>query len=95
MYSCILLSLLFPGHFIFRFRVDFAFLSRSAVKLAALLLLCFISVLYLSFLRAAGILVFNDSFCFPFLSVLHETSGTRIFLKCIIAEKKKNETMNR
>lgn len=64
--------------FYFWFRVDYVVIFRSVVKLAALLLLCLKKCMYLSFSRAAGILVSNDSFV-SILLVLHETSGTLIF----------------
>lgn len=97
MYSCILLSLLFPGHFYFGLGLIIFFsFFRSVVKP---LFYCSASYVFVFIiLRAAGISVFNDS-CFVsiffFLLVLHETSGTRIFFLNVLWLKKKNEKMNR
>lgn len=57
MYSCILLSLLFPGHFYFGLGLIIFFFFRSVVK--PLLLYCSASYVFVFIiLRAAGISVF-------------------------------------
>lgn len=93
MYSCILLSLLFPGHFYFGLGLIF-FFFRSVVKP---LFYCSASCVFVFIiLRAAGISVFNDS-CFVsifFIGSSWNVWDADIFFKCIMAEKK-NEKMNR
>lgn len=91
LFLCITLTSLSRAFYFGLGLIFFSFSQRCKARHSSTALLN--KCLYFSFLRAAGILVFNESFffvLFPFSLVLHETSGTLIvFFLNVLSLKKK------